>query len=149
MAEHNYTDELQNAVSKMLSQSPHELFEKLWELYNETTFVANPKGIYFRVSSDATYRNLVVAGETSVVDIEADETNADGREISVSPYRAHSAVILHMGPILTLPDTQNSLLTVACLIGSNSIGPYWSAHNEDEVERLRRFARILVKSVSL
>ena len=105
-------------------------------------------GIYFRISQDASYRNLVIAGQTAIVDIEADETNSDERDVFVSPYRSLSRVMLHDGPMPTLRRTQNALLTVACLTESNSIGPYWSAHSEDEVGRLRRFAGILVKVVS-
>ena len=148
MAKPNYADELQTAVNQMLSQRPCSAFEKYWNLYKETADIPNPKGIYFRINQDATYRNIAIAGEKGVVDIEADEYDADRGEVSFSPYRALSAVRLQMGPILTLGDTENSLLTVVCLVGTTSMGPYWSAHSEDEVERLRGFARILVKEVS-
>jgi hypothetical protein len=149
MVEHNYVKELGNIVAQMLSQAPHEEFKKYWELYKETAYIPDPKGIYFRISQDATYRNVVLAGENGVVDIEVDENSVDDRDIYVTPYRTFSGVILHLGPILTLPRTQSSLLTVACRVGTTSIGPYWSAHSEDEVERLRGFAKILVKAVSL
>ena len=142
------TDDLDNIVNQMLSQAPHGAFAQCWDLYKETAYISDPMGIYFRISQDATYRNIVIAGEKGVVDIEADENNADEREIYVSPYRALSGVVLHLGPIRTLPRTQNALLTVACLTDSNSIGPYWCAHSEDEVKRLRGFAGILVKEVS-
>ena len=147
MAVPNYSEELDNIVNQMLSQSPHEQFKTYWELYKETAYISDPKGFYFRISQDATYRNIVVAGDTGIVDIEVDEDSSNDGYISVSPYRRFSAVFLHMGPVPTFPRTQNSLLTVACYTESG-IGPYWSAHSEDEVNRLRNFAGILVKSVS-
>ena len=149
MVEHNYVKELGNIVAQMLSQAPHEEFKRYWELYKETAYIPDPKGIYFRISQDATYRNVVLAGENGVVDIEVDENSVDDRHVSINPYRTLSSVIINTGPRPTLPRTQNSLLTVTCLRGPSSIGPYWSAHNEDEVERLRNFASILVKAVSL
>ena len=149
MADQNYAIELENIVTSMLSHGPHDTFKKCWELYKETAYISDPIGIYFRISQDSTYRNLVIAGQTGIVDIEADENGGDDRDIYVSLYRAFSGIILHMGPILTLPRTQNSLLTVACRAGTTSIGHYWSAHSENEVERLRSFAKILVTAVSL
>ncbi len=149
MNEHNYQKELDNALTLMFSQGPSEAFERCWDLYKETAYISNPKGIYFRISRDGTYRNIVIAGENGIVDIEADESSGADRDISVSPYRALSGVILHMGPIQTIQRTQNSLLTVACLVGTTSIGPYWSAHSEEEVDRLRNFSRTLVKALSL
>ena len=148
MAQYNYTDELKGAVARLLSQRPHENFERLWELYKETAYVSIPKGIYFRITQDATYRNLAIAGDTGVVDIEADENNSDDRRISVSPYRTLSAIMFRLGPIPTLPRTLNSMLTVAGVVGGSSFGPYWSAHSEDEVKRLRTFAGILTKEIS-
>ena len=142
------TDNLDIIVNRMLVQAPHEEFKKYWELYKKTAYISDPKGIYFRISQDATYRNIVIAGGSGIVDIEADENNIDDRDISFSPYRALSTVIIQMGPIRTLPSTQNSLLTVTCLMGPRSMGPYWSAHDEDEVERLSIFAKILVNMVS-
>lgn len=148
MMEHRYQQELDNAVAFLLSQGPSRIFEEHWELYKDTVCISDPKGIYFRINQDATYRNIAIAGEKGVVDIEADEHDADRREVSFSPYRALSAVRLQMGSILTLEDTEDSLLTVVCLVGTTSMGPYWSAHSEDEVKRLRGFAGILVKEVS-
>ena len=149
MVERNYLKELDNIVNQMVSQGPHEAFKKYWDLYKETAYISDPKGFYFRFSQDATYRNIVIAGETGIVDIEADENNGDDRTILVSPYRVLSGVIFHMGPILTLPRTQNSLLTVACRVGgTTTLGHYWNAHDDEELERLRGFAKILVKAVS-
>ena len=148
MADLNYSADLESIVNQMLSQSPHEQFKRYWGLYKETAYISNPKGFYFRISQDATYYSIVIAGDTGIVDIDADEDSGHYGEISISPYRHLSAVLLHMGPVPTLPRTQNSMLTVACRVGP-IIGPYWSAHSEDEVERLRKFAKILVKSISL
>ena len=149
MADPIYSEELDNIVNQMLSQSPHEQFKRYWELYKETAYISDPKGFYFRISQDAIYRNIVIAGDTGIVDIEADENSGNDRQISVAPYRSFSAVFLHMGSVPTLPSTQNALLIVACRVEPPNIGPYWSAYNEDEVKRLRSFAKILVKSVSL
>ena len=147
MVDPGYLEELEKIVNQMLSKSPHEQFKRCWELYKETAYVSAPKGIYFRISQDATYRNIVIAGDTGIVDIEVDEDSGNEGYISVSPYRRLSAVLLHMGPVPTLPHALDALLTVACHTESG-IGPYWSAHSDDEVNRLRSFARILVKSVS-
>lgn len=144
----NHSEELENIVNQMLSKSPNEQFKRCWELYKETAYISDPKGIYLRISQDATYRNLAIAGDTGVVDIEADENNSDDRGISVSPYRTFSAIIFRLRPIPTLPRTLNSLLTVAGVVGGSSYGPYWSAHSEDEVKRLRIFAGILAKEIS-
>ena len=144
----NYSEELENIVKQMLTTSPHEQFRKYWEMYKETAYISAPKAIYFRISQDATYRNIAIAGDTGVVDIDADENVGGNTGVSVSLYRSLSEIILHMGPLLTLSRTQDSLLTVACRVGPG-IGPYWSAHSEDEVERLRKFAKFLVESVSL
>ena len=141
-------DDLESWISFTLSRGPHEKFDKYWNLYRGTAFINKPEGLYFRINEDATYRNIVVAGDGRIVDIEADESS-NTEAISVSPYRAFSGVGLYMGAIATLPRTESSLLTVACRVsGSNSLGPYWSAHNQEEVERLRTFANILVKAVS-
>ena len=142
------SDDLEDLVSFMLSRGPHEKFEKYWTMYKECASINKPEGIYFRINEDATYRNIVVAGDCRIVDVEADE-NSNTEAISVSPYRALSGVGLYIGAIATLPRTQSSLLTVVCRVtGSNSLGPYWSAHTQEEVERLRNFANVLVQAVS-
>ena len=55
------TDNLDIIVNRMLVQAPHEEFKKYWELYKKTAYISDPKGIYFRISQDATYRNIVIA----------------------------------------------------------------------------------------
>ena len=148
MSKQDYQDELDRALTIMLSQEHHQAFEKHWELYKETTYISSPKGIYFRISQDATYRNLAIVGDAGVVDIEADENNTDDQRISVIPYRTLSAIIFRLGPIPTLPRTRNSLLTIAGVVGGSSFGPYWSAYSEDEIKRLRIFSGILAKEIS-
>ena len=140
--------ELEGIVESMLSQSPHDMFKRCLALYGETAHISEPRGFYFRITEDAAYRNLVIAGDSGIVDIEADESSSEDREVSIYPYRSIMSVILHVGSIPTLPRTRNSLLTVACLSASNSIACYWSAHSEDEGERLSSFAGILVKAIS-
>lgn len=141
-------DQLGRVIQEILLQGPHEKFEKYWKLYLDSAFIEKPDGLYFRISQDATYRNLAIVGDSRIVDIEADETS-NIQAISVSPCRTLSGVVLYVGSIPSLPRSQGSLLTVACrATGSNSLGPYWSAHNEEEIVRLRKFAKILVNSVS-
>ena len=149
MDELNYAKELDDIVNRMVSEGPHENFDKYWSLYKESAFVPEPEGIYFRISENWTYRNLAIAGDNNIIDIEADETS-DVSAISVIPYRAFSEVIFHVGLIPTLPRTKNSLLNVLCrLTGSTSHSPYWCAYNEEEAERLRGFAKVLIRAVSL
>ena len=148
MSDLSYAEQLNSAVDGLFSQGPHEKFEKYWKLYKESAYINEPKGIYFRISQDETYRNIVVAGDNRIVDVEVDESSGvEG--VSVRPYRVFSGVGLYMGSIPTLPRTNDSLLTVVCVLGgSTSIGAHWSAHNQEEVERLRSFSRILVKAIS-
>lgn len=148
MSGSNHSEELENIVNLMLSKSPNEQFRKYWELYKETAYISEPKAFYFRTSQDATYRNVVIAGDSVIVDIEADENVAEGRGVYARPYKSLSAVILHLGPIQTLDRSQNARLTVACLTESSSLGPYWSAHSEGEVQSLQKFAEILIEKVS-
>ncbi len=148
MADTHRSENLDSVVNHMLSQGPHQTFETYWELYMASAFISEPKGIYFRVSQDSTIRNIAIVGDGKIVDIEADE-NSDASAISVSPYGAFSEVILHTGLIPTLPRTQKSMLNVLCrLAGSTSLSPYWCAYNEEEAERLRDFAKILIQVVS-
>ena len=148
MPDQPYADELNNVVREILSQGPHETFDKYWKLYQESAYIKNPDGLYFRINEDATYRNLAIAGDNRIVDIEADEAS-NIQAISVSPYRTFSGVGLYLGAIPSLPRSQGSLLTVVCRVtGSNSLGPYWIAHSEEEVGRLRDFAKALVNAVS-
>ena len=148
MAAHHYAEQLDSLVACMLSQGSHELFERNWKLYQESAYISEPDGFYFRGIQDATYRNIAVAGDNRIVDIEADETSDHLAGISISSYRAFSGVGLYIGSIPNLPRTQGSLLTVVCRgTSSASLGPYWSAHDEEEAGRLRDFAKILVKAV--
>ena len=144
----DHAEELDGIVDLMVSEGPHDTFDKYWSLYKESVYIPEPEGVYFRTSQDTTYRNIVIAGDNRIVDIEADETSAI-QAISISPYRTLSRVGLYVGSLATLPRTQGSLLTVVCRItGSDSLGPYWSAHTVEEVARLRKFARILVEAIS-
>ena len=148
MAARHYAEQLDSLVACMLSQGSHELFERHWKLYQDSVYISEPEGFYFRSSQDATYCNIAVAGDNRIVDIEADETsNHSG--ISISSYHALSGVGLRLGSIPNLPRTQGSLLTVVCRGTSSApLGPYWSAHDEQEAGRLRDFAKILVEAVS-
>lgn len=149
MGDHNYADELETIVSHMLSRAPSADFKRYWELYKETAFIPDPKGVYFRVSNDATYRNLVIAGQTGIVDIETEESDIDSGLV-FTPYSTISGVILRMGFIPSLPHTDQSLLTVVCRVsGTTSLGSYWYAEDESEANRLRNFANILINEVSL
>ena len=146
---HHDSEQLASAVEHLLSKAPSADFKRYWELYNETAFIPDPKGVYFRVSNDATYRNLVIAGKTGIVDIEAAESSVDSG-LWFTRYSALSGVILRTGIIPSLPHTEDSLLTVVCRIsGTSSLGHYWCAQDEEEVTRLRSFARILINEVSL
>ena len=148
MTDSNYSKELDDIVALLISEGPYDIFEKYWSLYKESVYISEPKGIYFRISSDATYRNVVIADENKIVDIEADESS-NIQAISISPYRTLTRVGLYIGSLATLPRTQGSLLTAVCRItGSDSLGPYWSAHTEEEVVRLRKFASFLVDAIS-
>ena len=149
MSDFNYADEVETVASHLLSKSPSTTFKKYWELYKDTAYLAAPKGIYFRSSQDATYRNLVIAGQTGIVDIETEEASLECGLV-FTPYSTISGVILRMGFIPSLPHTEDSLLTVICRVsGTTSLGNYWYAQDEPEANRLRTFAKILINEVSL
>ena len=149
MGDRNYADELENVAGQLLSRSPSKSFKDYWELYKETAYVAEPKGIYFRISQDGTYRNLVIAGQAGIVDIETEESSIDCGLV-FTPYSTISGVIIRMGFIPSLPHTDHSLLTVVCrFAGTTSLGSYWYAEDESEANRLSNFANILINEVSL
>ena len=140
--------ELETIVSGLLSEGSREALEECWKLYKETVHISHPEGFYHSSNQDGTYHNLAVVGDGKVVDIEAGEGGED-RSITIDLCRAYSGVGLIMGPIPTLPRTQDSLLTVFCRItGSSSIGHFWIARNEDETVQLRDFARTMVEAIS-
>ena len=76
MAARHYAEQLDSLVACMLSQGSHELFERHWKLYQDSVYISEPEGFYFRSSQDATYCNIAVAGDNRIVDIEADETSS-------------------------------------------------------------------------
>ena len=148
MTNGNCSAELETIVSHMLSRAPSADFKRYWELYKEIAFIPDPKGIYFRISQDATYRNLAIAGQTGIVEIETEESSTDNA-LLFTPYSTFSGVIFRLGLIPSLPHTEDSLLTVVCRVsGNTSLGHYWCAQDEAEVDRLRNFAKILVNEVS-
>ena len=149
MGDRNYADKLEIVVSHLLSKNPSTVFQRYLELYKGTAYVSEPKGIYFRISQDGTYRNLVIAGQAGIVDIETEESSIDCGLV-FTPYSTISGVIIRMGFIPSLPHTDHSLLTVVCRVaGTTSLGSYWYAEDESEANRLRNFANTLINEVSL
>lgn len=137
--------ELETAVADLLSGSPREAFGECWKLYKETVHIPHPEGFYLSNSQDGTYHNLAVVGDSRIVDIEVGE----GKNVTMNLCRSYSGIGLVMGPVPTLAGTQGSLLTVFCRVsGSSLIGHFWTARNEDEVVRLRDFARTVVEAIS-
>ena len=148
MGDRNLLVDLETVVGQMLSGPRSADFKRYWELYKEIALISDPKGIYFRISQDASYRNLVIAGQAGIVDIETEESSIDSA-LSFTPYSSFSGVIFRFGFIPSLPNTEGSLLTVVCRVsGTTSLGHYWCAQDEEEVNRLRSFAKILANEVS-
>ena len=61
MVAHRLQADLDNALSLLLSCGPKGAFGEYWELYKDTACIPDPKGMYYTISQDATYRNLVIA----------------------------------------------------------------------------------------
>ncbi len=147
MADHDYTNQMNSVVGEIIAENEVEGFEEYWNLVKELIAGLSVRAFYARTKDK--YANLAVLTDQSIIDIEADDDDADPGYITVTLIKAIREVDFRTGPVRTLPNSSESQLTmVLSMIGATDTGSYWIAVTDEEREHLTRLGKALLKAIN-
>ena len=105
----------------------------------------------FYACSEDSYVNLAILTDGLIIDIETEEDNDSPGDLTVISVKAVAEIQFHEGPVHTIPDSEDALLTlVLSMVGATGVGPYWIAGSSgwERSGKPRRSSRSARKSAT-
>lgn len=133
-------------VERILAGNDLKAFAECWNLGSEL-IEGSPVRAFYACSEDS-YVNLAILTDGLIIDIETEEDNDSPGDLTVISVKAVAEIQFHEGPVHTIPDSEDALLTlVLSMVGATDVGPYWIAETSAEREHLVRFGKALLHAV--
>ncbi len=138
------TKQMESVVTRLLAEIESEQLEDHWELAKQLLGDL-PVRAFYAVNGDG-YINVAILTDKAIIDVEASDEGPESNDIDVILIRSIGGVSMRPGSVQTLPDTEDSQLTlVLSLIGATDAGSYWFAEDAKEKARLARFGQALME----
>lgn len=146
MAAHGYAIQLEKAAQSILDNTNVRSFAENWNLGRELLNEAPVRAFYAR--TEGSYANLAILTDKLVIDIEENEDDESPGGVGIAVIRSIGTVYFRSGPIITIPGSETSQLTVVTMMtGAAEANPYWVAKTGKEREDLTRFGKALLNAV--
>lgn len=143
----NSIQQMEALAQKIIEDHDVKSFSEYWDLGKELVGECRVRAFYVRATER--YANLAVLTDRAIVDIEADENDADPGSVTVTNIAAIREIDFTRGAVITIPNSARSQLTmVLTMSGSTSTGSYWIAETDEERIRLTGFGSAVMQAIN-